>query len=107
MTHSSLVNLTLPVVIQEIKNVLAAYPKHPYQSSFSIPELHQKLVAYVLSQVPNRQGIKETQGTSIRLKADHHSLLQERLLIDMIIRGGILYLLRENAGRPSHHLPRV
>ncbi|MEP0803815.1 hypothetical protein NDI37_06480 [Funiculus sociatus GB2-A5] len=45
----TIANLTLPVVVQEIEKVLGTYTAHPYQKAFSIPELRQKLIVYVLS----------------------------------------------------------
>lgn len=45
----TIANLTLPVVVQEIAKVLGIYTDHPYQKAFSIPELRQKLIVYVLS----------------------------------------------------------
>jgi len=35
MSHT-LINLTLPIVIEEIENVLDEYPENPYQLAFSI-----------------------------------------------------------------------
>ncbi|MBM0741115.1 hypothetical protein JOY44_05695 [Phormidium sp. CLA17] len=78
MSHG-LINLTLPVVLQEIGYVLEEYPEHPYQTAFAMPELHQKLVAHILSNVPNRYvaaGIQEPFG---KPKVDPSSPLQERL----------------------------
>ena len=48
-----LINLTLPVVLAEIENVLDDYPENPYQIAFSLPELRQRLVAHVLTHTPN------------------------------------------------------
>jgi len=96
MSHG-LINLTLPVVIQEIEDVLNEYPEHPYQRVFSMPELRQKLIAYVLSQVPNRYVVEGMQETFIKPKVHPSARLQERLHMGTIIRGGILHLLRENA----------
>ena len=45
----TIANLTLPVVVQEIEKVLGTYTDHPYQKAFSMPELRQKLIVYVLS----------------------------------------------------------
>ena len=105
MSHS-LINLTLPVVIQEIEDVLDEYPEHPYQLAFSLPELHQRLVAYVLSQVPNHHVVEGIQETPVKPRVHHSTVLQERLRMEMIIRGGILHLLSENAAWLSHNLPR-
>jgi protein gp37 len=94
---NGLVNLTLPVVIQEIEHVLEEYPKHPYQTAFAIPELHQKLVAHVLSNVSNAYVVEGVQELSRRPNVRHSPPIQERLRMEMVVRGGILHILRENA----------
>ena len=106
MSHK-LTNLTLPIVTQEIEDVLEEYPEHPYQSAFLMPELRQQLIAYVLSQMPNRYEVKGIEKSSNNAQARHSSFLQQRLRMGMIIRGGILHILRENADYLSHKLPMV
>jgi hypothetical protein len=102
-----LINLTVPVVIQEIESVLEEYPEHPYQSAFAMPELRQKLIAHVLSHVPNHCVAEGEQELSSEPKVRTPSLLQERLRMEMVVRGGILHILRENADWLSRHLPNV
>lgn len=106
MAHA-LVNLTLPVVMQEIEDVLDEYPEDPYQSAFSIPELRQKLIAQVLSHFPNPHVVEGRQEAFEAPKAHRPSFLQERLRMGMIIRGSMLHILRENADWLSRHLPLV
>lgn len=92
-----LINLTLPVVIAEIDNILEDYPESPYQIAFSLPEMRQRLFAYVLTHIPNRYTV---QGEDLRLKESkflHPSPMQERLQMENLIHGGILHLLQENA----------
>jgi hypothetical protein len=48
----TIVNLTLPVVLEKINQILITYPQRPYQERFAAPELRQKLTAYVLSRLP-------------------------------------------------------
>jgi len=55
-----LINLTLPTVLREIDDVLNEYPEHPYKSAFSIHEFRQKLVAQILSHVPNQYANQAT-----------------------------------------------
>jgi hypothetical protein len=90
-------------VIQEIDKVLADYPEHPYQAAFSIEELRQKLVTHVLKHIP-----AECKVTEIEQKQQKkpNSLLtkEQRLRIDVLIRGSILHLLRENADWISHRI---
>ncbi|MBI4785194.1 MAG: hypothetical protein HY785_28390 [Oscillatoriophycideae cyanobacterium NC_groundwater_1537_Pr4_S-0.65um_50_18] len=101
MSHE-LVNLTLPMVLQEIGDVLNEYPEHPYQSAFSIHEYRQRLVAHVLSQVPNHYAIAGEHPPTRNPISRHSSRLAERLHLETVIRGGILHILRENADRLSH-----
>lgn len=102
-----LVNLTLPIVIQEIDNVLNDYPEYPYQVAFSMPELRQRLIAQVLSQIPNYYEVKGVPEASNPSKVRHFSLLQEKLRLETVIRGSILHILRENAGWLSRNLSPV
>ncbi|MEP0849537.1 MULTISPECIES: hypothetical protein [Cyanophyceae] len=60
----TIANLTLPVVVQEIEKVLGIYTDHPYQKAFSISELRQKLIVYVLSRTSNNYAVIE-EGESI------------------------------------------
>lgn len=106
MSHG-LINLTLPVVIQEIENVLDDYPKHPYQTAFAMPELYQKLLAHILSNVPNQYVVEEAKELVGKLKVRSSSPLQERLRMEMVIRASILHILRENADWLSLHGSRV
>jgi len=106
MSHG-LVNLTLPVVIQEIENVLDEYPEYPYHSAFAMPELRQKLIAHILSQVPNSYVANVGQESSGHAQVRHTSSLRERLRLEVIIRGSILHILRENADWLSRHLPKI
>lgn len=100
-----LVNLTLPRVVQSIDEVLEDYPEHPYQSAFLIHQLRQKLIAHVLSNVPNRYAIAGELPSFSKLKNHHSSPLAERLHLETVVRGSILHLLRENADWLSQHIP--
>ncbi|MFS8120549.1 MAG: hypothetical protein ACMG55_18990 [Microcoleus sp.] len=97
-----LINLTLPTVLREIGEVLDDYPEHPYQSAFSMPEFRQKLIAHVLSQVPNHYTIAGETAPARKLGAPHRSPLAERMHRETVIRGGILHIMRENADRLNH-----
>ncbi|MBN3926095.1 hypothetical protein [Nostoc sp. NMS4] len=106
MSHT-LINLTLPIVIQEIENVLHEYPEHPYQFAFSIHELRQKLIAHILSHVPNRYVVEEVQESSSHSKVNYSSPLKERLHLETVVHGSILHVLRENADWLSHHIAHI
>lgn len=103
----ALINLTLAGVNQAIEDVLDEYPVHPYQSAFSMPELRQKLIAHILGQAPQPCGIDGNQELSNPAQDCHFSRLQARLRTEMLIRGSILYVLRENADWINRHLSDV
>ena len=103
----ALINLTLPTVIQEIEDVLEEYPENPYHLAFAIHELRQKLIAYVLSHVPNRYAVEGVEEPTNHLNIRHVSHLAERLKMEMIVRAGILNILREHADWLSHRLPQL
>ena len=91
-----LINLTLPVVIANIKTALEDYPEYPYQIAFSLPELRQRLLAHVLSHTPNRYTVAGEHLTSKGPKFPSFSSTQERIQMENLIHGGILHILREN-----------
>ncbi len=104
MSHE-IINLTLPITIQEIENVLEDYPEHPYQVAFAIHELRQKLIAHVLSHIPNRYTVEGTQLPP-RNRQSLDSSLEQRVRLETLIRGGILHILRENADWVGRHIPQ-
>lgn len=84
-------------VLQEIENVLNDYPEYPYQVAFSIDELRSKLVTHVLNHISNccsvnGQAIKQLTEAKLSCRST-----SERVRLDVLIRGSILHLLRENA----------
>jgi hypothetical protein len=90
-------NLTLPLVMEEVEEVLQDYPRYPYQVAFSIHKLRQLLIADVLSQIPNQYTvIEDTEELSIQPEISPVPL-QKRLHREMIIRQSILDILQKNA----------
>lgn len=102
-----LVNLPLPIIMQEIDNVLHDYPEYPYQVAFSLPELRQRLIAQVLSQIPNYYEVKGVPESFNNSKVRQFSLLQEKLQMEMVIRDSILHILRENADWLNRNLSPI
>jgi len=101
-----LLNLTLLVVIEEIENILATYPTYPYQQTFSAAGLHQDLVAYVLSRVPNRyKVVEEAQHSLEGIGSDRYSTKQ-LLDIEHWIHLGICDLLPLD-NRSNCYLPQT
>lgn len=103
--NKQLINRTLPVVIEEIENILATYPSHPYQQVFSATGLRHNLIAYVLSRVPNTYSVvEETQPSSMQIVSPRYS--SKRLLdIEYWIHQGIRDILhvynRNNCSIPQ------
>ncbi|NEP01480.1 MAG: hypothetical protein F6K58_23050 [Symploca sp. SIO2E9] len=93
-----IVNLTLPIVSEEIEDVLETYPEYPYQRAFSNTNLRQDLVAYVLSHVPNKYTVIE----DVQLVSSNSSLLhctsEQRMQIERWIHLGICDILSINYG---------
>ncbi|MBW4520844.1 MAG: hypothetical protein KME16_14220 [Scytolyngbya sp. HA4215-MV1] len=46
-------NLALPLITEEIENVLDVYHHCPYQQVYADPELRQCLISYVLNSIPS------------------------------------------------------
>ena len=105
MSHE-LVNLTLPSVVQAIEEVLEDYPEQPYQVVFSIHRFRQKLLAHILSLIPNHYGIEGEPASFKKPKNLNTSPLAERLHLETVVRGSILHILRENANWLRDHLPQ-
>jgi hypothetical protein len=98
----TIVNLTLPVVVDQIETALENYPYHPYQQAFAIPDLRQRLIAYVLSRVSNSYTVleeKENSTHSINCSADR--ILQ----IKNLVTQGIQDILQQHWEWSNHHIP--
>lgn len=100
-----LINLTPLGVNQTIEDVLDDYPANPYHAAFAIPELRHKLIAHILSQLPHRQGFEGAQDTFSSATDTPYWRLQARLRMEMLVRGSILHILRENADWLNSQLP--
>jgi len=84
-----LIDLTLPVVVQVIEDVLGDYPEKPDRVFFSIHEFRQKLITHILNQAPSIY--------TAEAKKTHSSPVAQRLHLEVLVRGSILKVLRENA----------
>lgn len=99
-----IINLTTPMVIEEIESVLETYSDDPYQKAFAIPDLRQQLIAYVLSHVRNVYTVVEDEETPLKSKFLRRSL-EQRLHMEPWIRHGIVHILQENTNWVSHPIP--
>lgn len=100
----TIANLTLPVVVQEIEKVLGTYTDHPYQKAFSIPELRQKLIVYVLSRTSNNYAVIE-EGESVIDQKFVNCCLEQHSEIECLIHQGIHHILEQNSDTVSHQIP--
>lgn len=91
-----LVNLTSLSVVEEIENILYNYPEYPYQAAFTISYWKQRLIAYVLSSVPNRYAVIEP-GQNMSCKSYLSQFpTEQQLALENSIHAGIIDLLRNN-----------
>lgn len=97
-------NLTLPIVIEEIETILDAYPFQPYRHVFAASALHQELVSYTLSRIHNRYKVLEAEDAP-SLPEPLPISSAERSQIDTIICQGIQYILYTSAKLVSYQTP--
>jgi len=102
----TLVNITIPLVIQEMEDILVTYPHHPYQEAFAHPDFRQSLMAYVLNRIPNHYITVSEEEKHTRLDYLHH-LAENSLHIEAIIHQGIEKILCEQAQEINRHIPEV
>jgi hypothetical protein len=101
----TIVNLTEPIVVQEIEDTLSTYPYQPYQQAFAIPDLRQKLIAYVMTRSQVSYTVVDSEAV-FNPNAIHASI-EERLQMEALIRQGIDQILQEDAEWTIRHLPQV
>jgi hypothetical protein len=102
----AIVNLSLPLVIQQTEAVLETYPHHPYQQAFSIPDVRQKLICYVLSRMPGLYTVvEETERQFVNPSSMCSTLGQRNCQIETLIRQGIQSILSENLDWIDRHIP--
>lgn len=102
----TIINLALPVVVQEVENVLDTYPNHPYQQAFSAPDLRQKLISYVLCRIPSCYAVVENSQQPV---IDRKSLcfsLEQDLQVEALIRRGIQQIVQEDSEWVERHIPK-
>jgi hypothetical protein len=103
--EKTVINITLPAVTQEIERVLATYPDHPHQQAFANPELRQRLLAYVLTQIDCKFTVAE-QGETPQINPEIlFPSAEDQLQIEDTIHQGIQRLLTDKDAWVSHHIP--
>lgn len=97
----TVVNLTLPIVVEQIETTLEDYPHYPYQKAFAIPDLRQKLIAYVLSRIANSYTVlEEENSTSFR-----NCSSDRKLQIENLAKQGIQDILQQYWEWIVHRIP--
>lgn len=98
------INMTLPVVINEIEHILETYPKYPYQQAFTASGLRQDLVAYVLTHVPNQYAFvneKQNDLTALYPPCSSERILEIEHWIHLGIRDVLHIYQRSNCYLPQ------
>ena len=98
----TITNITLPVVIEEIGKVLEPLPDYPAQQAFAIPELRQKLTAYVLSRISNSYAVVEDGPITSKFV---WCSSQQRLEKETLVAQGVRDILEQNLNWVFHHIP--
>jgi len=93
----AIVNLTLPIVTDKIDDILAVYPLYEYRQIFAVPELRQKLTAYVLARLPVVYVTMDSSAACDMASTGHCYTSDQHDQINQLIHQGIEALL----GRPE------
>ena len=84
-------------VAREIEAILPTYPRDPYQLVFADGEVKQKLIEYVLKQVPEGRSLEQ----SCLDRGKHHlEMLDEQIdQVRILVHLGLTDVLREHTAR--------
>lgn len=93
---TTIVNLTMQLVNEEIENALDGYPDFPYRQAFSVPKLRQQLTTYVLQEIPSNYTVNNRKQELIHPKLTY-SFWELPLRIKTSIHQGIQHILQENS----------
>lgn len=104
----TLVNLTIPIVVQELEDILETYPHHPYQEAFANPDFRQILIAYILNRIPNHYiTVDDTEAQTLTNSDELRGFLEHTLHIKTIIHQGIEKILCEQAHEVNRYIPEI
>lgn len=101
----TIVNLTLPLLVEEIEFTLNQYPHHPYQQAFSNPDLRQELIAYVLSRVFSMYVVVDEEKQPRINFENMYYKPEPKQGREAYIHEGIHYLTDKYAEYVYHHIP--
>lgn len=104
----NLVNLTIPIVVQELEDILETYPHHPYQEAFAHPDFRQILIAYILNRIPSHYiTVDEAEKQELVNSDSLRAFLEQTLHIETVIHQGIEKILCDQAHELNRHIPEV
>ncbi|WP_341530760.1 late competence development ComFB family protein [Nostoc sp. UHCC 0302] len=104
----TLVNLTMPIVLQGIEDVLEKYPHHPYQKFFANSDFRQGLIAYILNRIPSHYISVEVEEKEDLFHSSYfHNCLEQAMRIETIVHQGIKQILYEKTEELSRYIPEV
>jgi hypothetical protein len=92
---STIINLTLLKVNEELENLLDNSLDPTYRIVLNDPDLRQKLIVYVLNRIPNRHMAIEIEKVSLLTSQFLVLSTQESLKMEKLIRQGIYYLIQK------------
>ncbi|WP_265275324.1 hypothetical protein [Nostoc sp. KVJ3] len=106
------VNLTQKSVVEEIESVLDAYPYHPYQKAFAIPDLRQELIAFVLTRIPSfysaisdgHISLEDVEQGSLAYYKLPRKSLEQQLHLQNLIHQGICLIVQEKSDWINHNV---
>lgn len=101
----TIVNLTLPILVEEIELALNQYPHHPYQQAFSNPDLRQELIAYVLSRISSLYVVVDEEKQQRAASQKTHHKPEQKQEREAYIHEGIHYIIDKYAEYVYHHIP--
>ena len=89
----TIVNLTLPIVVEKINHVLNHSSPWSERPTLAVPELRQKLTAYVLSRLPVVYVTMESEAACSMDSPTCCYSQEQQVKIDQLIQQGLAVLL--------------
>lgn len=92
-------NFTPNSIVGEIEKVLDTYPYNPYQQAFSIPDIRQQLIEYVLVRIPcadSSCSVESSQENTNQVTVSKipRTPLQHQLHLQNLIHQGICVIMQ-------------
>lgn len=85
------------LLLKEIDQFFGKYPDHPYHNVFELPQLRQKLAAYVTGKMFDASEIVTNAGQQASTISSFSRSFEQQLQMENWIHAGMIYVLQENA----------